>query len=139
MTDEDAEKFIMTPRFIDQIVYRTLKHQVDELVNILRYYDDHISLHSQKSEETYNRLYKMLTSVMNYLDRQDWLFVKNLYVSVQGGSEIIEQMEVIIKEYICGMLRRFFIELEYAEVFTSFCLKTNVIDVLLLPKRHVNG
>ena len=53
MTDEDAEKFIMIPRFIDQIAYRTKKYQADELVNILEPYQV-INEEVIQSEETYD-------------------------------------------------------------------------------------
>lgn len=97
MTDEDAEKFNMTPRFIDQIAYRTQKDPRDELVNILGYYND---FNDSQSQETYNRFYNMLTSVMNTSGQSNWLFVRNLYLSVQGGAQVVEEMEVLIKQYI---------------------------------------
>lgn len=100
MTDDDREKFIMTPRFIDQIAYRTQKDQVDELVNIL---GCRVYFNSSKSQETYSRLYNMLTSVMNESGQRNWLFVTKLYLSLQDGSQIVEKMEVMIKQYIWGM------------------------------------
>ena len=99
MTDEDGKKFIMTPRFIDQIAYRTQKDQVDELMNILGYYDD---FNDSESQETYNSFYNMLTFVMNTSGQNDWLSVRNLYLSVQDGAQIVEEMEVIIKQYVWG-------------------------------------
>lgn len=100
MTDDDREKFIMTPRFIDQIAYRTQKDQVDELVNIL---GCRVYFNNSKSQETYSRLYNMLTSVMNESGQRNWLFVTKLYLSLQDGSQIVEEMEVMIKQYIWGM------------------------------------
>ena len=100
MTDEDREKFIMTPRFVDQIAYRTQKDQVDELVNILGHHD---YFNDNKSQETYSRLYNMLTSVMNESGQSNWLFVRKLYLRLQEGSQIVEEMEVMIKQYIWGM------------------------------------
>ena len=100
MTDDDREKFIMTPRFIDQIAYRTQKDQVDELVNILGCC---VYFNNSKSQETYSRLYNMLTSVMNESGQRNWLFVTKLYLSLQDGSQIVEKMEVMIKQYIWGM------------------------------------
>ena len=99
MTDEDREKFIMTPRFIDQVAYRTQKDQVDELVNISGCHDD---FDDNESQETYSRLYNTLTSVMNKTGQNNWLFVRKLYLNLQEGSQIVEEMEVMIKQYIWG-------------------------------------
>ena len=137
MTDEDAEKFIMIPRFIDQIAYRTEKYQADELVNILGYYQD-INEEVIKSEETYDRSYNMLMSVMNHFGRSDWLFVKNLYVGIQGGSQIIEEMEVIIKQYNWGMFSLCFFGLKEAKIVTLFSSIMTAMDKFLLTRRRVN-
>ena len=56
------KKFIITPRFIDQIAYHTQKDQVNELANI---FGCHNYFNDNESQETYSRLYNMLTSVMN--------------------------------------------------------------------------
>ena len=99
MTDEDGKKFIMTPMLIDQIAYRTEKYQMDELVNILGYYND---FNGNESQETYSRFYDMLTSVMNAPGQSNWFFVRNLYMSVQDGAQIVEEMEIMIKQHIWG-------------------------------------
>ena len=138
MTDEDAEKFIMIPRFIDQIAYRTEKYQADELVNILGYYQD-INEEVIKSGETYDILYNMLMSVMNQFGRSDWLFVKNLYGGIQGGSQIIEEMEVIIKQYNWGMISFCFVGLKEAKIVTIFSPIMTGMDRFLPTRRRVNG
>ena len=133
MTDEDAEKFIMIPRFIDQIAYRTKKYQADELVNILEPYQV-INEEVIQSDETYDRLYNILMSAMNSFDRSDWLFVKNLYVGIQGGSQIIEEMEVLIKQNNWGMFSLCFVELMEARVVTLFSSVMTAMDKFLTDK-----
>ena len=108
--DEVAEKFIITPRFKDQIVFRTDENQWEVLAENLKDENKKGTIERIKKdyEKVYDKSYAMLTILMEQHGRNDWLFIKTCYKNVPGSSQIVREMEVIINQHIKGTLFRYY-------------------------------
>ena len=108
--DEVAEKFIITPRFKDQIVFRTDENQWEVLGENLKDENKKNTIERIKKEyeKVYDKSYAMLTILMEQYGRNDWLFIKSCYENVPGSSQIVREMEVIINQHIKGTLFQYY-------------------------------
>ena len=104
ISDEDAKNFVMTPRFKDQIAWRTQKDQLKDLAKCLKEENREPTMDKIENDykKTYNKCYALLTILMEEAGRNDWLYVKNCYQKVSNSAEIIKDMEVIINQHIQG-------------------------------------
>ena len=108
--DEVAEKFIITPRLKDQIVFRTDENQWEVLAENLKDENKKSTIERIKKdyEKVYDKSYAMLTTLMEQHGRNDWLFIKTCYKNIPGSSQIVREMEVIINQHIKGMLFQYY-------------------------------
>ena len=104
VSDEDAKNFVMTPRFKDQIAWRTRKEQLKDLAKCLKEENREPTMDKIENDnkKTYNKCYALLTILMEEAGRNDWLYVKNCYQKVPDSAEMIKDMEVIINQHIQG-------------------------------------
>lgn len=104
--DEVAETIVLTPRFKDQIVFRTGEDQLKALAENLKAETKKCIIEriEKDYEKLYEKSYTMLTILSEQHGRNDWLFIKRFYENVPEGSQIVREMEVIINEHSKGML-----------------------------------
>ena len=104
--DEVAETVVLTPRFKDQIVFRTGEDQLKALAENLK--DENKKSIIERIEKDYEKLYEktytMLTILLEQHGRNDWLFIKTCYENVPEGLQVVREMEVIINQHIKGTL-----------------------------------
>lgn len=103
--DEDAMKIIITPKLKDQIVFQTIRKK--RWVDLAKFLKEERRTSTIKQirhlhKKGYERCYEMLTALMQEFGWNDWLFVKKCYEYLEGGVEIIQALEPIIKKHIRG-------------------------------------
>lgn len=109
MSDDDARKFIVTPRFKDQIAKLTNEDQWKELGLCLSFMIRQITITriNNYQTETYDKCYAILTKLMEKSGHNDWLFIKDCYKNVKDSSLIIREIEVMINQYHQGLVITF--------------------------------
>lgn len=106
--DDDAKKFIITPRFKDQIAKLTNEDQWKELGLCLNFIIRHITINRINNyTETYDKCYAILTKLMEKSGQYDWLFIKECYKNVKDSLLIIREMEIMINQYHQGFISIF--------------------------------
>ena len=94
----------MTPKFKDQIVCRTYGKRWINLAKNLgeEVREPIIKQIKQQHKNEYDRCYEMLSILMKEFERSDWLFIKKCYKNAGVEEEIIQAMELFIKEDMQG-------------------------------------
>lgn len=75
----------------------------------------------------------MLTKLIEKSGRNDWLFMKDCYIKLQGGARIIEEVEALISQgmNICYMFKF----KESRSSFNSSCHEKQVKSIIGYNKR----